>query len=63
MGKGLMRKRPKWVSRWIFLARLEICISILGLIAETGMLDCKLADTPIVQNHHLAVHPDQVPTN
>ena len=27
------------------------------------MLDCKPADTPIVQNHHLGEYPDQVPTN
>ena len=27
------------------------------------MLDCKLVDTLIVQNHHLAVHSNQVPTN
>ncbi|KAM1679255.1 hypothetical protein ACFX1R_041089 [Malus domestica] len=35
----------------------------LTLLVETGMLNCKPVDTPIVQNHHLAVHPDQVPTN
>ncbi|CAL8161762.1 unnamed protein product [Prunus armeniaca] len=27
------------------------------------MLDCKPADTPIIQNHHLGEYPDQVPTN
>ena len=26
------------------------------------MLDCKPVGTPIVQNHHLVVHPHQVPT-
>ncbi|RDX70952.1 Copia protein, partial [Mucuna pruriens] len=30
---------------------------------KMGMLDCKLADTPIVQNHHLGEYPDQEPTN
>ena len=44
----------------IFLSQRKY---VLDLLAETGMLDCKPADTPIVQNHHLAVHPDQVPTN
>ncbi|CAL8167658.1 unnamed protein product [Prunus armeniaca] len=30
---------------------------------ETGMLRYALAETSIVQNHHLAIYPDQVPTN
>ncbi|CAL2252914.1 unnamed protein product [Prunus armeniaca] len=30
---------------------------------DTGMLDCKLVDTPIVHNHNLGEYPDQVPTN
>ncbi|KAB2607811.1 hypothetical protein D8674_010979 [Pyrus ussuriensis x Pyrus communis] len=36
---------------------------VLDLLSETGMLACKPAETPIVQNHHLAVYPDQVPAN
>ncbi|XP_062014168.1 uncharacterized mitochondrial protein AtMg00810-like [Rosa rugosa] len=36
---------------------------VLGLLTETCMLDCKLADTPIEQNHRLAEYPDQVPMN
>ncbi|BBH02936.1 aldose 1-epimerase family protein [Prunus dulcis] len=36
---------------------------VLDLLTDTVMLDCKLADTPIVQNHHLGEYPDQVPTN
>ena len=36
---------------------------VLDLLAETGMLDCQPADTPIEQNHRLAEYPDQVPTN
>ncbi|CAL8151472.1 unnamed protein product [Prunus armeniaca] len=36
---------------------------VLDLLTDTGMLDCKPADTPIVQNHHLGEYPDQVPTN
>ncbi|KAM2732340.1 hypothetical protein EV2_035909 [Malus domestica] len=36
---------------------------VLDLLAETGMLACKPAETPIVQNHHLANYPDQVPAN
>ncbi|CAL8164293.1 unnamed protein product [Prunus armeniaca] len=35
----------------------------LDLLTDTGMLDCKPTNTPIVQNHHLGEYPDQVPTN
>ena len=36
---------------------------ILDLLSEVGLLDCKPADTPIVQNHRLGEYIDQVPTN
>jgi hypothetical protein len=36
---------------------------VLDLLTETGMLGCKPASTPIVQNHHLGIYPDQAPTN
>ncbi|KAM2466681.1 hypothetical protein PS1_008581 [Malus domestica] len=36
---------------------------VLDLLSETRMLACKPAETPIVQNHHLAIYPDQVPAN
>ena len=36
---------------------------ILDLLSETGMLECKLVTTPIIQNHRLAIYPDQIPTN
>ncbi|CAN6698705.1 unnamed protein product [Malus baccata var. baccata] len=36
---------------------------VLDILSETGMLACKLVETPIVQNHHLAIYQDQVPTN
>ncbi|CAL2225263.1 unnamed protein product [Prunus armeniaca] len=36
---------------------------VLDLLIDTGMLDCKSVDTPIVQNHHLGEYPDQVTTN
>jgi hypothetical protein len=36
---------------------------VLDLLAKTGMLDNKLIDTPIMQNHKLGIFPDQVPTN
>ncbi|CAL2259461.1 unnamed protein product [Prunus armeniaca] len=36
---------------------------VLDLLTDTGMLDCKPADTFIVYNHHLGEYPDQVPTN
>ncbi|XP_020412233.1 uncharacterized protein LOC109947142 [Prunus persica] len=35
----------------------------MDLLANIGMLDCKLADTPIVENHKIGVYVDQVPTN
>ncbi|XP_030460809.2 uncharacterized mitochondrial protein AtMg00810-like [Syzygium oleosum] len=44
----------------IFLSQRKY---VLDLLAEVGMLDCKPADTPIVQNHKLGKYPDQVPTN
>ncbi|KAM2306236.1 hypothetical protein ACFXTH_025703 [Malus domestica] len=31
---------------------------VLDLLFETGMLACKPAETPIIQNHHLAIYPD-----
>ncbi|KAI5328449.1 hypothetical protein L3X38_027846 [Prunus dulcis] len=36
---------------------------VMDLLANTGMIDCKLADTPIVENHKLGVYVDQVLTN
>lgn len=36
---------------------------ILNLLSEIGLLDCKPADTPIVQNHKLGEYPDQIPTD
>ncbi|CAL2275786.1 unnamed protein product [Prunus armeniaca] len=36
---------------------------VMDLLADTGMLDCKPADAPIVENHKLGVYVDQVPTN
>jgi len=36
---------------------------VLDLLCEVGMLDCKPADTPIVQNHKLGEHPSQIPMN
>ncbi|KAM2593818.1 hypothetical protein TB1_042916 [Malus domestica] len=36
---------------------------VLDLLTETGMLAYKLAETPIVQNHHLVIYQDQIPTN
>ncbi|CAL2227071.1 unnamed protein product [Prunus armeniaca] len=44
----------------IFLSQRKY---VLDLLTDTGMLDCKPADTPIVQNHHLGEYPDQVPTH
>ena len=36
---------------------------VLDLLAEIGMLDCKLVDTPTEQNHRLGLFLDQVPTH
>ena len=36
---------------------------VLDLLTEVGMLDCKPADTPMVQNCKLREYPDQTPTN
>ena len=36
---------------------------VLDLLSEIEMLDCRPADTPIVQNHGLGEFPNQTPTN
>ena len=36
---------------------------VLDLLTETGMLDCKPVDTPVVQNLKLGEFPTQVPAN
>ena len=36
---------------------------VIDLLTETGMLDCKPAETPIEVNHGLSIQGDQVPTN
>ena len=33
---------------------------ILDLLIETGMLECKPADTPIAQNERLSIHDNQI---
>ncbi|CAL9011736.1 unnamed protein product [Prunus brigantina] len=35
----------------------------MDLLADTRMLDCKPANTRIVENHKLGIYVDQVPTN
>lgn len=42
----------------IFLSQRKY---ILDLLAEVGLLECKPADIPIVQNHKLGEYVDQVP--
>ena len=44
----------------IFLSQRKY---VLDLLSEVGLLDCKPADTPIVQNHKLREYSDHVPTN
>ena len=44
----------------IFLSQRKY---ILDLLAETGMLECKPADTPIAQNEKLSIHDHQIPTD
>jgi hypothetical protein len=46
--------------RGIFLSQRKY---VLDLLTEVGMLDCKPADTPTVQNQKLGEYPDQEPTN
>ncbi|CAL8155956.1 unnamed protein product [Prunus armeniaca] len=45
----------------------SICLSqrkyVLDMLIETSMLGCAPPKTLIVQNHHLAIYPDQVPPN
>lgn len=36
---------------------------MLDLLVEVGLIDCKPADTPIIQNHGLGVYSDQAPTD
>ena len=36
---------------------------ILDLLAKVGLLECKPADIPIVQNHKLGEYVDQVPAD
>ena len=44
----------------IFLSQRKY---VLDLLAETGMLECKLADTSIAQNERLSIHDNQIPTD
>ena len=44
----------------IFLSQRKY---ILDLLTETGMLECKSADTPIAQNEKLSIHDHQIPTD
>ena len=44
----------------IFLSQRKY---ILDILSEVGLLDCKPADIPIVQNHRLGEYPNQVPTD
>jgi len=44
----------------IFLSQRKY---VLDVLTEVGMLECKPADTPIVQNHRLGEYPDQAPTD
>jgi hypothetical protein len=44
----------------IFLSQRKY---VLDLLTEVGLLECKPADTPIVQNHKLGEYTDQVPAN
>ena len=44
----------------IFLSQRKY---ILDLLAETGMLECKPADTPIAQNERMSIQDNQTPTD
>jgi hypothetical protein len=47
-------------NQGIFLSQRKY---VLDVLTEVGMLVCKPADTPIVQNHRLEEYPDQIPTD
>nr|CAN77556.1 hypothetical protein VITISV_039374 [Vitis vinifera] len=47
-------------KRGIFLSQMKY---VLDLLSEIGMLDCRPADTLVVQNHGLGEFPNQTPTN
>ena len=47
-------------SQGIFLPQWN---HVLHLLSKVGMVDCKLINTLIVQNHKLEEHLDRVPTN
>jgi hypothetical protein len=36
---------------------------VLDLLSEVGLLECKPAETPMVQNHKLGEYPNQTPAN
>jgi hypothetical protein len=44
----------------IFLSQRKY---VLDVLTEVGMLECKPADTPIIQNNRLNEYPDQAPTD
>lgn len=44
----------------IFLSQRKY---VLDLLTEVGLLECKPADTPIIQNHKLGEYSDQVPAD
>lgn len=47
-------------NQGIFLSQRKY---VLDVLTEVGMLECKPADTPIVQNHRLGEYPNQTPTD
>ena len=47
-------------QKGIFLSQRK---HVLDLLAETGMIGCKLADTLIAQNIKLSIHDDQILTD
>ncbi|KAI5351800.1 hypothetical protein L3X38_004691 [Prunus dulcis] len=44
-------------------APLDIPEYVMDLLADTGILGCKLDETTIVENHKLGVYVDYMPTN
>ena len=47
-------------SQGIFLSQWN---HVLHLLSEVGMVDCKLVNSLIIQNHKLGEHSNRVPTN
>lgn len=58
---SLTSSEPRDLSHLAWSKDLSQRKYVLDLLSETGILACRFAETPIIQNHHLATYLDQVP--